>query len=59
MPSAPTEKRNETRDVFMPIPRNRDLYTDLYEKVYLKMYKNLKPMYDEIRDITGYPEKLR
>ena len=46
------------RDTFEPIPGNRDLYKDLYEKVYLKMYDRLKPLYDEIRDITGYPQKI-
>lgn len=43
------------RERYEPIPRNRDLYQELYEKVYLKMYAKLKPLYDEIRQITGYP----
>ena len=45
------------RDVFEPIPKNRDLYRELFERVYMKMYDSLKPLYHEIRDITGYPEK--
>jgi sugar (pentulose or hexulose) kinase len=43
------------RDAFEPVPKNRDLYRELYERVYLKLYGRLKPLYDEIRDITGYP----
>jgi len=42
-------------DVFEPIPRNRDLYHELYERVYRKLYGRLKPIYKEIRAITGYP----
>ena len=42
-------------EVFEPIPANRDLYKALFEKVYLKMYRRLKPIYDDIRTITGYP----
>jgi sugar (pentulose or hexulose) kinase len=44
-----------TTDVFEPIPENRDLYAALFDKVYLRMYRRLKPIYDEIQDITGYP----
>lgn len=43
--------------VFEPIPKNKDLYQQLYENVYLRMYEKLKPLYDEIRDITNYPRK--
>ncbi|MEA4811133.1 MAG: FGGY-family carbohydrate kinase [Anaerolineaceae bacterium] len=42
-------------DTFEPIEANARLYKDLYERVYLKMYKNLQPLYDEIQQITGYP----
>ena len=53
----PTAVQNMTRitDVFEPIPENRDLYGELFERVYLKMYGRLKRIYNEIRDITGYP----
>jgi sugar (pentulose or hexulose) kinase len=44
-----------TSQVFEPIPANRDLYQALFEKVYRKMYRHLKPIYDDIRAITGYP----
>ncbi len=43
-------------DVFNPIPENATIYKDLYEEVYLKMYKNLEPLYKKIQEITGYPE---
>lgn len=53
-PSAVREMVRIT-DVFEPIPKNRDLYAELFERVYLKMYGRLKPIYNEIRRITGYP----
>jgi sugar (pentulose or hexulose) kinase len=53
-PSAVREMARVT-DVFEPIPKNRDLYGELFERVYLKMYGRLKPIYNEIRRITGYP----
>lgn len=40
-----------------PDPENIHLYDDLYKRVYLPMYKRLKPLYEEIQDITGYPPK--
>jgi len=43
------------RDVFEPVPRNRDLYRELFERVYRKLYGRLKPIYNDIRKITGYP----
>ena len=56
-PDFDTAIRAMTRvtDVFEPIPRNRDLYHALYERVYRKLYGRLKPIYNEIRAITGYP----
>jgi sugar (pentulose or hexulose) kinase len=44
--------------VFQPDPAHRKTYDQLYHRVYLKMYKRLQPMYADIADITGYPEKL-
>ena len=41
-----------------PNLNNINIYEDLFRKVYLPMYKRLKPLYDEIRSITGYPSKL-
>lgn len=42
---------------FEPIVANHRIYDELYNRVYSKMYDRLKPLYDEIRDITGYPPK--
>jgi sugar (pentulose or hexulose) kinase len=43
---------------YAPDKQNRDIYHDLYNKVYLKMYKRLQGLYHNIREITGYPEKM-
>ena len=42
--------------IYEPDPDNVELYDSLYQRVYKKMYKYLKPLYEEIKDITGYPE---
>lgn len=44
--------------VFEPNPANRDLYDGLYRRVYKQMYERLRPLYEEIRAITGYPPKV-
>lgn len=41
---------------FEPNMENHNVYTELFVRVYKKMYKQLKPLYEEIRKITGYPE---
>jgi ribulose kinase len=41
-----------------PNTANHQIYNELYQRVYLKMYSQLKPLYEEIRNITGYPPKL-
>jgi sugar (pentulose or hexulose) kinase len=41
--------------VFDPNPQTHALYDALYRRVYLKLYDRLKPLYKEIREITGYP----
>jgi len=46
-----------TDKVFEPDSKNSRIYDKLYNRVYLKMYKKLQPLYQEIRDITGYPSK--
>jgi sugar (pentulose or hexulose) kinase len=43
-------------DVFEPDMRNHRLYDQLYRQVYKKMYKRLRPFYQKIREITGYPK---
>ncbi len=42
-------------ETFEPNKEHQKMYDELYNRVYLKMYDRLKPLYDEIRDITGYP----
>ncbi len=39
--------------VFEPHPDHREIYEQLYNRVYLQMYRRLKPLYEEIRKITG------
>jgi sugar (pentulose or hexulose) kinase len=34
------------------------LYHELYHRVYKRMYRVLSPLYEAIRDITNYPERL-
>jgi sugar (pentulose or hexulose) kinase len=46
-------------DTFDPDPAARDLYDELYTRVYCRMYEKLKPLYEEIREITGYPARVR
>jgi sugar (pentulose or hexulose) kinase len=43
-------------EVYEPNQKNRKLYDALYHDVYKKMYKRLKPLYERIREITGYPK---
>ncbi len=42
----------ETRD---PDPVASERYDALYRRVYARMYERLKPLYEAIREITGYP----
>ena len=42
---------------FTPQLQAQEIYNDLYKKVYKPMYKRLKPLYENIRDIVGYPPK--
>lgn len=53
-PSAVAEM-TRVRDTFDPDPATSRTYDRLYQEVYLKMYKRLRPLYERIRDITGYP----
>jgi sugar (pentulose or hexulose) kinase len=43
---------------FEPNPQNAAIYRQLHRRVYKRMYTALQPLYEEIRDITGYPEKI-
>jgi sugar (pentulose or hexulose) kinase len=41
--------------VFQPNPAAQHTYEQLYGQVYQRMYRQLKPLYQRIRKITGYP----
>jgi len=43
---------------FEPNPQNAGIYRELYHRVYRKIYPALQPLYEQIREITGYPEKI-
>ena len=45
-----------TVKTFNPEQKHVELYQQLFEQVYLKMYRQLKPLYKSIKKITGYPE---
>ncbi|OZG73928.1 carbohydrate kinase [Hahella sp. CCB-MM4] len=42
--------------VFAPNPVRVKTYERLYREVYLKMYRQLQPLYKTIQEVTGYPE---
>ncbi|MEJ5312809.1 MAG: FGGY-family carbohydrate kinase [Anaerolinea sp.] len=44
--------------LFEPNPVHHRVYDELYQRVYRKMYERLKPLYEEIREITGYPPRV-
>jgi len=44
-----------TEAVVDPDPADHALYDDLYRGVYRRMYPRLRPLYEEIRRVTGYP----
>ncbi|WP_373387890.1 FGGY-family carbohydrate kinase [Pseudomonas alcaligenes] len=56
-PDFPTAIAAMTRvgKVFQPNPQAVAVYERLYREVYLRMYKQLRPLYRSIREITGYP----
>jgi sugar (pentulose or hexulose) kinase len=58
-PDFETATREMTRigQPYEPNPIHHALYNELYQRVYLKMYNTLRPLYHEIREITGYPPK--
>jgi len=53
--SSAVAEMTRVRDTFDPNPATSRVYDRLYREVYLKMYRRLKPLYERIRDITGYP----
>jgi sugar (pentulose or hexulose) kinase len=59
-PDFDTAVREMTRvgRVFEPGLRAHEIYDGLYHRVYKQMYHRLKPLYEEIREITGYPSRI-
>lgn len=47
-----------TGEIFEPIKENTEIYENLFNNVYMKIYKKMKPLYEEIRSITNYPSLL-
>lgn len=43
---------------FEPDVRTHEIYNQLYNRIYKEMYRKLKPLYEEIREIIGYPAKV-
>jgi sugar (pentulose or hexulose) kinase len=43
---------------FTPDGAAHAIYDGLYERVYKPLYARLKPLYEAIRDVTGYPERV-
>jgi sugar (pentulose or hexulose) kinase len=43
---------------FDPDPSNVEIYEELYKKVYSRMYRSLQPLYEQIRNVTGYPPRV-
>ena len=56
-PDFPTAVAEMTRcgKQFHPNPESREIYDQLYHEVYRKLYGRLRPLYEQIRRITGYP----
>ena len=44
--------------VFEPDAQAHKIYDELYKKVYCKMYSRLKPLYEDIRRITGISARI-
>ncbi len=51
------DKMCHVGETFEPIPENVRIYDQLYRRVYSRMYRKLKPLYNDIRDIINYPKK--
>ena len=45
------------RDTFEPRPEVAAVYDALYREVYARLYRRLRPLYESIRRITGYPQR--
>lgn len=47
-------RAGETRD---PDPATATMYDELYRRIYRRLYPALRPLYEEVRRITGYPPR--
>jgi sugar (pentulose or hexulose) kinase len=56
--AAAVEAMTHTGQTFEPNPRAQAIYDGLYRRVYLQLYARLKPLYEAIREVTGYPERV-
>lgn len=56
---AATRAMTRVGRVFEPSPDAVAKYEELYRRVYLPLYRRLQPLYEEIREITGYPPPIR
>jgi len=45
----------QTGETVDPDPDRHRLYDEIYRGVYRKLYTRLKPLYERLREITGYP----
>ena len=43
---------------FEPDARAHQTYEALFQEVYKQMYRRLRPLYERIQEITGYPPKV-
>jgi sugar (pentulose or hexulose) kinase len=43
--------------IFEPNLTHHRIYDELYNRVYLRMYGRLRPLYEQIRDVCGYPPR--
>ena len=51
------EKMCRVGETYEPIPENVKIYDQLFNRVYRRMYRKLRPLYNDIRDIINYPKK--
>ncbi|MDW8318679.1 MAG: FGGY-family carbohydrate kinase [Anaerolineae bacterium] len=54
---AAVDAMTRIRQVFTPDPARVQIYDELYRRVYRQMYGRLRPLYEAIREITGYPPR--
>jgi sugar (pentulose or hexulose) kinase len=46
--------------VVNPIPRNRDIYAELYYRIYKNMYGRQQPLYKDLYEIAGmFPDEMQ